>query len=169
MARERGVTHGRGRRGDHGHRLARRRRGSGVRERGARREPAHPQFLLPAGGFTGPDYAGVGFTQEQARERDPQCVVASVPFSHLDRAVIDDRESGFLTSIADRRRELLLGAHAVGENAIEVVQSVTTAMAAGVDLATLAKVRFAYPTSSAVIGMAARALLAEPAWPTELD
>ncbi|PPG62360.1 NAD(P)/FAD-dependent oxidoreductase [Rathayibacter sp. AY1C7] len=128
-----------------------------------------PQFLLPAGGFTDPDYAGVGFTQEQARERDPQCVVASVPFSNLDRAVIDDRENGFLTLIADRRRELLLGAHAVGENAIEVVQSVTTAMAAGVDLATLANVRFAYPTYSAVIGMAARALLAEPARPTELD
>ncbi|WKK73398.1 hypothetical protein Q0F99_07190 [Rathayibacter oskolensis] len=106
---------------------------------------------------------------EQARERDAQCVVASVPFSVLDRAVIDDRESGFLTLIADRRRELLLGAHAVGENAIEVVQSVTTAMAAGVDVATLANVRFAYPTYSAVIGMAARALLAEPARPTELD
>ncbi|SOE04710.1 FAD-dependent oxidoreductase [Rathayibacter rathayi] len=111
VARERGVAHGRGRRGDHGHRLARRRRGSGVRERGARREPAHPPFLLPAGGFTGPDFAGVGFTQEQARERDPQCVVAPVPISHLDRAVIDHRESGFLTLIADRRRELLLGAH----------------------------------------------------------
>lgn len=57
----------------------------------------------------------------------------------------------------------------MGENAIEVVQSVTTAMAAGVDLATLANVRFAYPTYSAVIGMAARALLAEPARPSELD
>ncbi|MCM6762800.1 NAD(P)/FAD-dependent oxidoreductase [Rathayibacter sp. ZW T2_19] len=128
-----------------------------------------PQHLLPAGGFTDPDYAGVGFTLEQARERDPQCVVASVPFSGVDRAVIDDRESGFLTLISDRRRELLLGAHAVGENAIEVVQSVTTAMAAGVDVATLANVRFAYPTYSAVIGMAARALLKEPARPTELD
>ncbi len=120
-----------------------------------------PHHLLPAGGFTDPDYAGVGFTEEQAREQDPGCVVARVPFSHVDRAVIDDRESGFLLLIADRRRELILGAHAVGENAIEVVQSVTTAMAAGVDVATLANVRFAYPTYSAVIGMAARALLAE--------
>jgi glutathione reductase (NADPH) len=65
--------------------------------------------------------------------------------------------------IADRRRELILGAHAVGENAIEVVQSVTTAMAAGIDVATLANVKFAYPTYSAVIGLAARALLTEPA------
>jgi len=102
----------------------------------------------------------VGLTEEQARDRDPQCVVALVPFTELDRAVIDDRERGFLKLIADRRRELILGAHAVGENAIEVVQSVTAAMAAGIDVATLAGVKFAYPTYSAVIGMAARRLLA---------
>jgi pyruvate/2-oxoglutarate dehydrogenase complex dihydrolipoamide dehydrogenase (E3) component len=128
-----------------------------------------PHHLLPAGGFTDPDYAGVGLTQEQAREQDPGCVIARVPFSSVDRAVIDDRESGFLLLIADRRRELILGAHAVGENAIEVVQSVTTAMAAGVDVATLANVRFAYPTYSAVIGMAARVLLAEAAAPVDRD
>jgi pyruvate/2-oxoglutarate dehydrogenase complex dihydrolipoamide dehydrogenase (E3) component len=120
-----------------------------------------PHHLLPAGGFTDPDYAGVGLTEEQARQRDPHCVVATVPYTQLDRAVIDDRALGFLKLIADRRRELILGAHAVGENAIEVVQSVTTAMAAGVDLSTLAGVKFAYPTYSAVIGLAARALLAE--------
>ncbi|PRY67639.1 glutathione reductase (NADPH) [Glaciihabitans tibetensis] len=120
-----------------------------------------PHHLLPAGGFTDPDYAGVGLTEAQARERDPRCVVSVVPYSSLDRAVIDDRELGFLKLISDRRRELILGAHAVGENAIEVVQSVTTAMAAGVDVATLANVRFAYPTYSAIIGLAARGLLAE--------
>jgi pyruvate/2-oxoglutarate dehydrogenase complex dihydrolipoamide dehydrogenase (E3) component len=119
-----------------------------------------PHHLLPAGGFTDPDYAGVGLTEQQAREREITCVVATVAFSSVDRAVIDDRETGFLKLIADPRRELILGAHAVGENAIEVIQSVTTAMAAGVDVSTLANVRFAYPTYSAVIGMAARALLA---------
>jgi len=120
-----------------------------------------PHHLLPAGGFTDPDYAGVGLTEEQARERDLHCVVATVHYAELDRAVIDDREVGFLKIIADRRRELILGAHAVGENAVEVIQSVTTAMAAGVDVRTLASVRFAYPTYSAVIGMTARALLAK--------
>jgi glutathione reductase (NADPH) len=78
-----------------------------------------------------PDYAGVGLTEAEARARDPQCIVAVVNYTELDRAVIDDRTPGFLKLISDRRRELILGAHAVGENAIEVVQSVTTAMAAG--------------------------------------
>jgi len=124
--------------------------------------------LLPAGGFTDPDYAGVGFTEEQARERDAGCIVSVVPYTDLDRAVIDDRERGFLTLISDRMRELILGAHAVGENAVEVIQSVTTAMAAGIDVATLAGVKFAYPTYSAVIGKAARGLLAEKAERTAL-
>lgn len=124
-----------------------------------------PHHLLPAGGFTDPDYAGVGLTVVEARARDELCLVATVPYAELDRAVLDDRETGFLTLITDRRRELILGAHAVGENAIEVVQSVTTAMAAGIDVATLAGVKFAYPTYSAVIGMAARRLLAESTGP----
>jgi pyruvate/2-oxoglutarate dehydrogenase complex dihydrolipoamide dehydrogenase (E3) component len=119
-----------------------------------------PHHLLPAGGFTDPDYAGVGLTEPDARRRDPHCVVSRIDYTELERAVIDDRERGFLLLIADRRRELILGAHAVGENAVEVIQSVTTAMAAGVDVATLASVKFAYPTYSALIGLAARRLLA---------
>ncbi len=43
------------------------------------------------------------------------------------------------------------------------MQSLTTAIAAGLDVATLAHVRFAYPTYSAIIGLAARSLLAEAA------
>jgi glutathione reductase (NADPH) len=127
-----------------------------------------PHHLLPSGGFTDPDYAGVGLTEAEARDRDPQCVVATVPYADLDRAVIDERERGFLKLIADRRRGLLLGAHAVGENAVEVIQAVTTAMAAGIDVSTLANVQFAYPTYSAVIGIAARAITRNPALPATL-
>lgn len=122
-----------------------------------------PHHLLPSGGFTDPDYAGVGLTEEQARERDRDCLVAHVRYDSIERPIIDDRPRGFLKLVADRRRELLLGAHAVGENAVEVIQAVTTAMAAGIDVATLARVEFAYPTYSAVIGVAARQLLAQPA------
>ncbi len=124
-----------------------------------------PHRLLPSGGFTDPDYAGVGLTEAQARERDPEVAVATVRYDRLERAVIDDREQGFLKLVADRRRDILLGAHAAGESAVEVIQAVTTAMAAGVDVATLAGVEFAYPTYSAVIGEAARQLRAPRGMP----
>jgi len=124
-----------------------------------------PHGLLPSGGFTDPDYAGVGLTEEEARSRDPQCVVAFVPYSEMERAIIDHRTTGFLKLIADRRRSLLLGAHCVGESAVEVIQAATTAMAAGVDVATLASVEFAYPTYTAIVGEAASRLLAASASP----
>ncbi len=121
-----------------------------------------PHALLPSGGFTDPDYAGVGLTEAEARERDPDCLVAVVDYAGQERAIIDGRTTGFLKLIADRRRSLLLGAHAAGEAAVVVIQAVTTAMAAGVDVATLARVEFAYPTYTAIVGQAAARLLAEP-------
>lgn len=128
---------------------------------GATRGAAHG--LLPAGGFTDPDYAGVGLTESEARERDPRCLVALVPYAEMERPIIDHRTTGFLKLIADRHRSLLLGAHAVGESAVEVIQAVTTAMAAGVDVATMASVEFAYPTYTAIVGEAAARLLSVPA------
>lgn len=118
-----------------------------------------PHHLLPEGGFTDPDYAGVGLTEAQARERDPECTAVVVPYGAVERPIIDDREQGFLKLVTDRHRELILGAHAVGENAVEVIQAIAAAMAAGTDVATLARVKFAYPTYSAIIGYAARQVM----------
>ena len=118
-----------------------------------------PHHLLPEGGFTDPDYAGVGLTEAAARARDPQAHAVLMPYAAVERPIIDDREQGFLKLVTDRHRELILGAHSVGENAVEVIQAVASAMAAGTDLATLARVKFAYPTYSAIIGQAARAAL----------
>jgi glutathione reductase (NADPH) len=118
-----------------------------------------PHHLLPEGGFTDPDYAGVGLTEAEARTRDPQAHAVVVPYAAVERPIIDDREQGFLKLVTDRHRERILGAHSVGENAVEVIQAVASAMAAGTDLGTLARVKFAYPTYSAIIGHAARAAL----------
>lgn len=123
-----------------------------------------PHALLPWGGFTDPDVAGVGLSEADARAHDEHCVVATIPMDSIERAIIDERRDGFLKLIADRRRTMLLGAHAAGESAVEIIQAVTTAMAAGADPATLARVEFAYPTYSAIIGTAASALMqAQPA------
>ncbi len=123
---------------------------------GATRRSDH--VLLPSGGFTDPDYAGVGLTEARAREQDPGVVVATVRYAEMERPLIDGRDEGFLKLISDRRREVVLGAHAAGESAVEVIQAVTTAMAAGVHVSTLGTVEFAYPTYSAIIGEAARRL-----------
>ncbi len=113
---------------------------------------------LPSGGFTDPDHAGVGLTESQARESGVEYVVGVARYADLERAIIDRRSAGFFKLIARCDTGQIIGAHGTGESAVEVMQAVATAMAAGVSAGTLAAVRFAYPTYTAIIGEAARRL-----------
>jgi glutathione reductase (NADPH) len=114
--------------------------------------------LLPSGGFTDPDHAGVGLTEAAARAADPGCLVETVRYAELDRALIDGRTTGFLKLIAERRSGRLLGAHCAGENAVELIQTAAVAMAHDGTVGRLASVRLAYPTYGALLGEAARRL-----------
>jgi pyruvate/2-oxoglutarate dehydrogenase complex dihydrolipoamide dehydrogenase (E3) component len=118
----------------------------------------YDRLSLPSGGFTDPDHAGVGLTERQARESGLEYVVATARYADLERAIIDSRTTGFLKLIAEQDTGRIIGAHGTGENAVEVMQAVATAMAAQATAATLAGVRFAYPTYTAVVGEAARKL-----------
>ncbi len=116
--------------------------------------------LVPHGGFTDPEYGGVGLTESQAREQgDP--AVAVVPYTDMDRAVIDGHSVGFCKLIVNRDSHRLLGAHVVGEQAVEIVQIVAAGIAGGLHVEQLADLEFAYPTFSAIIGLAARQLTRE--------
>jgi pyruvate/2-oxoglutarate dehydrogenase complex dihydrolipoamide dehydrogenase (E3) component len=117
--------------------------------------------ILPTGGFTDPDYGQVGLTEQEARAAVPGCLVATVPYGANERAIIDSRTTGMLKLISDPRRETVLGAHAVGEDALEVIQAIATAMAAGIDIVTLSRVPFAYPTYTSIIATAAMQLLGD--------
>ena len=79
-----------------------------------------------------------------------------VPYADLDRGLIDGRPDGLCKLVVDRRSRRLLGAHIVGEQAVEVVQIAAPAMRAGMTVEELADVELAYPTFTAVVGLAAR-------------
>jgi pyruvate/2-oxoglutarate dehydrogenase complex dihydrolipoamide dehydrogenase (E3) component len=114
--------------------------------------------LVPHGGFTDPEYGSVGYTEEQARQLYPDCAVAVVPYADMDRAVIDGHVTGFCKLIVDRASHLILGAHVVGEQAVEIVQMVSMGMAGNLRVELLAELELAYPTFAAIIGLAARQL-----------
>jgi pyruvate/2-oxoglutarate dehydrogenase complex dihydrolipoamide dehydrogenase (E3) component len=116
--------------------------------------------LVPHGGFTDPEYAGVGLTEAQANERG-STAVAVVPYEDMDRAVIDGLHTGFCKLIVDRETHRLLGAHVVGEQAVELVQIIAAGIAGGLRVEALADLEFAYPTFSAIIGLVARQLTRE--------
>ena len=114
--------------------------------------------IVPHGGFTDPEYASVGVTEEQAAKAG-EYVAAVVPYSDLDRAVIDGRTEGFCKLIASRETHRMLGAHVVGEQAVEIVQIVAAGMAADMWVEQMAELEIAYPTYTAVVGLAARQIV----------
>jgi pyruvate/2-oxoglutarate dehydrogenase complex dihydrolipoamide dehydrogenase (E3) component len=116
--------------------------------------------LVPHGGFTNPEYAGVGMTEEQAR-KELDVVVATVPYADLDRAVIDGHPVGFCKLIVDKGTRLVVGAHVVGEQAVEVVQMVAAGIAGKLPIEEFADLELAYPTFASIVGLAARQLVRE--------
>ncbi|MEO5951184.1 MAG: NAD(P)/FAD-dependent oxidoreductase [Chloroflexia bacterium] len=120
----------------------------------------HP--IVPHGGFTDPEYGSVGLTESKARaEHGDDISVAVVPYSNLDRAVIDGYTEGFCKLIVSRGSRLVLGAHVVGEQAVEVIQMVAAGMASGLRVEQLAGLELAYPTFTAIVGLAARKIVRE--------
>jgi len=61
--------------------------------------------------------------------------------------------------VVDRASRRIFGAHIVGEQAVEVVQIAAVAMRAGMPVDALAEVELAYPTYTAIVGLAARRAL----------
>jgi pyruvate/2-oxoglutarate dehydrogenase complex dihydrolipoamide dehydrogenase (E3) component len=124
-------------------------------------ERGYQHKIVPHGGFTDPEYASVGLTESRARGEGHDCVVATVPYADLDRGVIDGHAEGFCKLVVDRPSRRILGGHIVGEQAVEVVQIAATAMRARMPVEQLADVEFAYPTFTAIMGLAARRILRE--------
>ena len=116
--------------------------------------------IVPHGGFTDPEYGSVGLTEAQARAQD-DCAVAIVPYASCDRAVIDGHTEGFCKLIVSQSSHRILGAHIVGEQAVEILQLVAAGMAADMWVEQLAELELAYPTFAAVVGLAARRIVRE--------
>lgn len=117
-------------------------------------------LIVPHGGFTDPEYGSVGLTESQAREQH-EIAVAVVPFADVDRAVIDDHTVGMCKLIVNKENRRILGAHIVGEQALESIHMVAGGMASDMTIEQLAELEIAYPTYVAVVGLAARQLARE--------
>jgi dihydrolipoamide dehydrogenase len=118
-------------------------------------------LIVPHGGFTDPEYGSVGPTEEKAREIEKDCLVAVVPYADIDRGIIDGHPTGFCKLIVSNETHRILGAHVLGEQALEVVHLVAAGMAADMWVEQLAELEIAYPTYSAIVGLAARKIVRE--------
>ncbi|MBI4169013.1 MAG: mercuric reductase [Acidobacteria bacterium] len=104
--------------------------------------------VVPWTTFTDPEIARVGLNETGAARSAVPIDVHRIPFSDLDRAILDSDETGFVKVLAARGRETILGATVAGPGAGEIIHEFVLAMREGIGLSRLSSMIHVYPTLS---------------------
>jgi NAD(P) transhydrogenase len=115
--------------------------------------------LAPAGIYTIPELGSVGLTEQQARERYGSALVGRAKFEEIARAQISAAENGVLKLVVHPETGVVLGAHAAGESATELVHIGQMAIIAGLTFETFIDTVFNFPTFAEAYRIAAFDLL----------
>jgi pyruvate/2-oxoglutarate dehydrogenase complex dihydrolipoamide dehydrogenase (E3) component/uncharacterized membrane protein YdjX (TVP38/TMEM64 family) len=102
--------------------------------------------VLPWVTFTDPEVAHVGHNELSAREAGIDCEVVRYDLAHLDRALAEGANRGFVKLLVEPGKDRLLGATIVAANAGELIAEPALAMKHGLGLNKLLGTIHAYPT-----------------------
>jgi len=101
--------------------------------------------IVPRVTFTHPEVAAVGLQPSEAAQHG--CSVQTVEHTHVDRAIADDRTTGFTSLVIDGKGRLR-GALIVGPRAGESLGEASLAVSAALKTSSIASATHAYPTYS---------------------
>ena len=108
--------------------------------------PEADYSILPTAIFTDPELAGVGKTEQEARDEGLDVGVATHPLSAVTRAQYTDSKHGLYKIVFDRGSRRVLGVHVVNRSAAEIVQGLAVALNLGATVDDLASVHHTYPS-----------------------
>jgi dihydrolipoamide dehydrogenase len=108
--------------------------------------------------YTWPEFAGVGLTEEQAKERGVEVAVGTFPFLANGRARALGERDGQVRIVADARTDRILGAHVVGPRASDLIAELVLAMALKASAEDVARTVHAHPTLAEAVKEAALAV-----------
>ena len=117
--------------------------------------------VIPAVVYTNPEIAGVGLTEEQAREAG-EVKVGKFPFAANSRAKTNRDTDGFVKVIADAKTDRVLGVHIVSSLAGTLIAQAAQAMEFGATSEDIAYTCHAHPTHSEAMKEAAMAVTGKP-------
>ena len=121
-------------------------------------EPAVPRPI-----YTDPEIAGVGLTEEEAREQHGETVaVGRFPFVANARAVMSGEAGGWVKSIHETHYGELLGVVIVGAHATDLIETAVVALDSEATIETVADGIAPHPTLSEAIKEAGLVALGRP-------
>jgi pyruvate/2-oxoglutarate dehydrogenase complex dihydrolipoamide dehydrogenase (E3) component/uncharacterized membrane protein YdjX (TVP38/TMEM64 family) len=104
--------------------------------------------VLPWTTFTDPEVAHVGHNEASAREEGVEYEVVRYPLGHLDRAVTEGANEGFVKLLVQPGKDKILGATIVASQAGEMLAEYVLAMKHNIGLNKILGTVHAYPTMS---------------------
>ncbi|MEE2826510.1 MAG: dihydrolipoyl dehydrogenase [Planctomycetota bacterium] len=113
---------------------------------------------IPAIVYTDPEIASVGKTEEQLKEEGQSYNKGVCPFGANGRARALGAAEGKIKILADRDTDRILGVHAIGARAGDLIAEAAVAMSFGASSEDLARCCHAHPTLSEIMQEAAMAV-----------
>lgn len=110
------------------------------------------------GVFTDPQAATVGLSEAEARATGREIATALYPFDDHGKSLLMGETHGFVKMIADRASGEILGASAVGPEAVEIIHEVVVAMHFRATAGQFLKIPHYHPTLSEIWTYPAEAL-----------
>jgi dihydrolipoamide dehydrogenase len=105
--------------------------------------------------YTNPELAGVGMTEEQAKEKKIDYRVGRFPFRANARAIANDDLDGIVKFVADAKTDRILGAHILQHAASELIAEAVSVIEFGGSSEDLARTCHSHPTLSEAVKEAA--------------
>jgi len=102
--------------------------------------------IVPYCMFTDPQLGRVGITEDEAREKGLEILVATMENSSVARAIETGDERGMMKAIVDAKTGKILGAAVMGEEGGEIVTIIQMAMMGGITYHEIKDAVFAHPT-----------------------
>lgn len=112
---------------------------------------------IPRATFCSPQVSSIGLTEAEARATGANVTVGSFPLAAAGAATVYGDRSGFVKIIGDTQTGEILGAHAVGAKAADMIAELAVAKSGQVGYPDLARIIHAHPTISEAVLEAARA------------
>jgi dihydrolipoyl dehydrogenase len=109
----------------------------------------------PSCTYSTPEVASVGLNEEQAVESGYQPVTGTYRFAALGKAMAMGEETGYVTLLADKETDLLLGASMMGVHVTDVIHEVALAIQSGLTVRQLGETIHAHPTIAEAVMEAA--------------
>jgi dihydrolipoamide dehydrogenase len=108
--------------------------------------------------YTAPEIAWVGATEQQLKSEGAAYRAGRFPFAYNGRALSREEGEGFIKILADARTDRILGVHAIGSLASELIAEAVVAIEFGASAEDVARTCHAHPSMSEVMREAALAV-----------